>query len=131
MLLHGRTFAYNFNFFLNVTFNDLKPLPIGVSKGPFRPYLSYCTLLIESAEIKSPYSVCPLVWIWWCSNYIGTLAASNISTTALEIYGPIPFPGKRITFLFSDPVVLLELAQKAWRGLKHWTLFNSIMIIID
>lgn len=100
ILLHGRTLAYNFNFFLKVTFNDLKPFPIGVSNGPFKPYLSSWTLLIVSAEIKSPYSVCPFVWIWWCSNSIGTLAASNMSTTDFEIYGPIPFPGKRTTFLF-------------------------------
>jgi hypothetical protein len=45
--LQGRTFANKFNFFLKVTLSDLKPLPIGVSNGPLRPYLYFLTASID------------------------------------------------------------------------------------
>ena len=35
IVLQGRTLAYNWRFFLNVTFSDRYPFPIGVSNGPF------------------------------------------------------------------------------------------------
>lgn len=63
--LQGLTFAYNYNLFLNVTFIDLYPFPIGVSKGPFIKYIfiplsayfNALTYLRVSSVIKSPYSV--------------------------------------------------------------------------
>lgn len=63
MDLQGLTLAKRLSLFLKVTLSDLKPFPIGVSKGPLSPYLYFLTASILSFDIRSPCAVWPLVWI--------------------------------------------------------------------
>mmetsp|Transcript_7690 Transcript_7690/g.24166 ORF Transcript_7690/g.24166 Transcript_7690/m.24166 type:complete len:214 (-) Transcript_7690:49-690(-) len=103
---HGRTLAYKLSALRSVRLSERCPLPIGVANGPFSPTLFRITLLSASSEIRSPPGVTACVEMVWYSQSMGTPAASKIWTTASEISGPIPSPGKMVTVRFSGVAAL-------------------------
>jgi hypothetical protein len=54
------------------------------------------TLSSASCEMRSPPGVTACVEMVWCSQVMGTLAASKMTCTALPISGPMPSPGKMV-----------------------------------
>ena len=65
---------------------------------PLRATLLVLMELRASGEISSPPGWTLVVEKLWNSHSIGTLRAEKISITACEISGPIPSPGRRVTF---------------------------------
>ena len=103
IFLQGRTFAYKFKSFLNWTFTERNPLPIGVVIGAFNATLfSFIESSTRWGNGTPSFSITsnPAVWI---SHSIGTFASFMILTTASEISGPIPSPLINVTFVIISP----------------------------